>query len=289
MKHDSREVSGNIAKGPEALPPSLEIQLFGVSWREVSGYLAGAVLLAVVMTASGAFDTDEIGVPHRMALWLVVSALMVSQTLVLDGLIAPRLPASIGGRIGAGALSVLGVIVLMTFELHALKYTPLLSKAPDPLWDFALFLVPPVGSVAGFVVLTRILAPEGLQPGLPQTKVLMDTPSSDVRRKTGMPEPDPQGWPSGPILSVRAHDHYLEIAAAGRRSFVRGRMSDALHRLAGEDGIQPHRSWWVARSEIARIRRQGRDYVLETHDGTEIPVGRSRISGMRDAGFFAPE
>lgn len=283
MKQDSREVSGNIVNGPEVRPPSWEVQLLGVSGREVLGYLAGAVLLAVVMTASGAFDTDEIGMVHRTALWLVVCGLMVSQTLVLDGLIAPRLSPDMGGRLVAGAFAIAGVIALMTFELHALKFTPLLPKEPDPLWEFALFLVPPVGAVAGIVVLTRILAPEGLQ----QRPGVVEEASGRPETREKSEPPAMQGWPGGPVLIIRAHDHYLEIIASGRRSFVRGRMSDALHRLAGEDGVQAHRSWWVARSEISGIRREGRDYVLDTRSGLQIPVGRSRIPALRDAGILA--
>jgi len=88
------------------------------------------------------------------------------------------------------------------------------------------------------------------------------------------------------VLPVRAHDHYIEIVAASGKSFVRGRMADALRALSGADGVQPHRSWWVARAEIAGARRAGRDYVLLTRDGAEIPVARSRVAALRAAGLI---
>lgn len=285
-KQVSRELSADVAKGPGEF--GLEVKLFGVTRREAAGYLAGAVMLAVLLTAAGAFDSDELGLAHRAALWLAVCVLGVSQTLVLDGLLAPRLPAHTWGRSSAAVLAVLGVIALMTIELHLLKSTPFLPYKPDPLAEFFLFLTPPIGAMSALVVLTRMIAPEGLGP----RHAAHETPAPpqlDFQSAIAGYLPAPStvtDWPREPVLRVRADDHYLEIFTSSGRRFLRGRMKDALRALAGVDGVQPHRSWWVARAEIASARRQGRDYVLETRDGAQIPVARSRIEDLRRRGLL---
>lgn len=247
------------------------------SRTEVACFATGVLALAVLMTAAGAFNTDQFAVPHRFALWCVVALLTVGQTLVLDAALvsATRAPPALR----AGAV-IFGVIALMTFELHALKFTPLLPYEPDPLLAFALFLAPPIGAISGVVMMLRLLTAQSA-PEAPPLLRLAYTPIAGY-----LPAPSSIGWPTDQVLRVRAHDHYLEIVTATGRTFVRGRMKDALRALAEREGVQPHRSWWIARDQIAAIRRTGRDYMLVTHDGAEIPIARSRVSSMRGVGLI---
>lgn len=274
-------MSSNV---PSNARPEIGIRLFGLSQREAAGYLIGAVMLAVLLTAAGAFDSDELDLGHRFGLWLIVSILGVAQTLALDGLIAPRLPIAPWGRALAGALTIAGVVLLMAGELHALKFTPLLPYPPDPFFEFVLFLAPPIGAIAAIVVTARVIAPEGLTPRRLPLAAPAEIPRVGFQSVIAGYLPPPSvlaDWPSEPVLRVRADDHYLEIFTARGRRFLRGRMKDALRILANAEGVQPHRSWWVAHAEIAGLQRQGRDYVLTTRDGGEIPVARSRLEEIR--------
>jgi DNA-binding LytR/AlgR family response regulator len=42
----------------------------------------------------------------------------------------------------------------------------------------------------------------------------------------------------------------------------------------------------VARAHIARVRRQGDTATLTLHDNTEIPVSRSGLKAVQDAGLL---
>lgn len=285
-KQARREVSALVANGQA---PGIGVRLFGVSGRELVGYLMAAILLAILMSTAGAFDSDDIRPLHRIGLWLTISLLTVIQTLVLFGLLSPRLPASPVGRILASALTVLGVVALMTAELHLLKFTPLLPYEPDPLPAFFLFLAPPIGAIAAMFVLSRIVVPEGLTPRRLPLASPSDPPRIGFQSAIAGYLPAPTrlaDWPSEPVIRVRAADHYLEVHTQTGRRFLRGRMSDALRELAHADGIQPHRSWWVASSSIASSRRNGRDHVLITTDEAEIPVARARVPEMRRMGLI---
>ncbi len=263
-KLEFRQVSADVVRSPGPL---------GFSRREIVAFAVGACALAVLMTAAGAFNTDQFGVAHRFGLWLIVALLTVGQALVLDSLLSSRIP-----RAGAALAAVAGVIALMTFELHALKFTPLLPYDPDPLLAFAVFLAPPIGAIAGVVVMLRILTGPASAPAAPPAAL-----GFQPRIAGYLPAPSAPASPADRVLRLRAHDHYLEVVTAEGRKFVRGRMGDALRALSGRAGVQPHRSWWVARVEIASIRREGRDYVLVTRDGAEIPVARSRVAALRAA------
>jgi DNA-binding LytR/AlgR family response regulator len=63
------------------------------------------------------------------------------------------------------------------------------------------------------------------------------------------------------------------------------RLGDAMQELAGQ-GLQVHRSHWVAPEAVRRHRRdKGRDLLVMT-DGAEVPVSRSFRAAAQDAGLI---
>jgi DNA-binding LytR/AlgR family response regulator len=54
------------------------------------------------------------------------------------------------------------------------------------------------------------------------------------------------------------------------------RMRDAVAELRGVDGIQVHRSWWVARKSIRAVEGTSRALRLELANGLVVPVARDR-------------
>lgn len=95
----------------------------------------------------------------------------------------------------------------------------------------------------------------------------------------------PEGL-NGVIRFMRMDDHYLHIHTDHGAGLVLHRMADAARDLTGTDGIQVHKSWWVARHAVTRSARDGRRRFLVLTDGTEIPVGRSFEKTLRDEGWM---
>lgn len=252
--------------------------------REIFYSAAGVICLALLMTSSGAFDTDDLSVPHRYALWQVVGALIVGQAILLDTHLVRHLP---GGRVfrGVAACAAIGLtVLLMTFELHALKFTPLLPKEPDPLFEFAWFVAPFVSAIAGFALLLRHA---GIKRVMKVRTLHQD--GGGAAALLAVPEPsvlELDSWPDEPVLQVRADDHYLHVVTRYGRSLIRGRMRDAAVRLTEADGLQVHRSHWVASEAVAKVMLRGRDYRMLLKDGTELPVSRSRIGSIRKKGWL---
>ncbi len=56
--------------------------------------------------------------------------------------------------------------------------------------------------------------------------------------------------------------------------------------LEGLEGMQTHRSWWVARDAVESVRRDGDRIVLALKGGAEAPVSRPNVKPLREAGWL---
>ncbi|PTW57599.1 LytTR family transcriptional regulator [Breoghania corrubedonensis] len=87
------------------------------------------------------------------------------------------------------------------------------------------------------------------------------------------------------LTRLSACDHYVEAYTRKGHALVLIRFSDALKELAEEDGLQIHRSHWVARTAVHRLVNEGRSLLVEMEDGARLPVSRSRLAAVRAEGF----
>jgi DNA-binding LytR/AlgR family response regulator len=83
--------------------------------------------------------------------------------------------------------------------------------------------------------------------------------------------------PVDSLKLVRNEEHYLIINTTMGTVRLRARMKDLLAQVALSDGIQSHRSYWVARQEVVELR--GRELI--TQSGTKIPVSRYRLKAVQ--------
>ena len=91
---------------------------------------------------------------------------------------------------------------------------------------------------------------------------------------------------AGDLLSLRTEDHYLRIHTTAGSDLILFRLKDALAELNGADGMQVHRSYWVARDAIEVIERKGRKTMLVLKNGQHVPVSESFMPAVRDAGWL---
>ncbi len=241
-----------VANGPPGTSSARQYPLSAPAMIAV-----GATFLAVLLTVTGAYGTRDLTVLHRLLLWGVVGGLLLGQVYGLAALAERRRPMSWPTWM-APVAALVATTPLLAAELHLLKFSPLLPKAPDPFVPFMAFVAPPVLLLGG---LALYLLPDWRTLGQPSASPL-EVADSDVR-------------------TVRAHDHYLEVRTALGRRFVRGAFSDYVGALGG--GLQTHRSWWIAVDQIERLERRGRDHVVVLTDGSTAPIARSRLDAVRDA------
>lgn len=77
-----------------------------------------------------------------------------------------------------------------------------------------------------------------------------------------------------PLVRLQMRDHYVEVFTEAGSETVLLRMADAICAAEGVEGLQVHRSHWVARQAMRGVTRgQGR-VTLVLRDGTMVPVSR---------------
>ena len=91
---------------------------------------------------------------------------------------------------------------------------------------------------------------------------------------------------AGPILCLHMEDHYLRVHTDTGHGLALHRMADAVRDLAEADGLQVHRSWWVARHAIERSFTKNKRRFLQLTNGLEVPVGRSFQTELKEAGWL---
>ena len=76
--------------------------------------------------------------------------------------------------------------------------------------------------------------------------------------------------------ALSAEGHYVRVYTALGEALITMRFEDALRALAGLDGIQTHRSWWVASDQIIDVKAVGSAYEARLRCGITAPISRRR-------------
>jgi hypothetical protein len=88
------------------------------------------------------------------------------------------------------------------------------------------------------------------------------------------------------IYAVESEDHYLRVHTSAGQELILMRLADAVRELAGVEGMQTHRSWWVARQGLADVKKDEGKLVLKLKSGTEAPVSRTYAKTVKEAGWL---
>jgi hypothetical protein len=245
------------------------LQLAKRQWqlRPALRHAAAAVGVGLLLGFLGPFRTGTALAPAvRYAFWLGVS-LFGYACVIAAGQVVRR-PKS-------GPLRLLAVT--------------LLSAVPQTFaTSWALSVVQP-GRAFGPLHLAALFGPVAVvQLGLTLAA------SSLARGSRTETRPQPSGAPSVPFLervparlgreliALEAEDHYLRVHTALGSELILARLSDAVAQLDGYDGLQVHRSWWVAGDAVrGTVGRNGRTAV-RLKNGLTAPVSRTYLAAVRE-------
>lgn len=130
------------------------------------------------------------------------------------------------------------------------------------------------------------------------TPLATSTAAVPAARSPAQPEPAPNA-PVQPrlfdrlpprlgteLIALEMEDHYLRVHTALGSDLILLRMRDALAELDGLDGAQVHRSWWVARTALRGVLREGRNVRLELRGGLIAPVARNLVPVLKTGGWI---
>lgn len=228
-----------------------------------------AVLAALLMTMAGAFGTWAWPFPVRLAYWL---AGFLGGTVVSIGL---GMAIGLSGWFPAESWRQSLAIVL----LNTLFYTGAIWLISRPLYPDGRGLLSYAPAV--FVISLAMTAVHRLAARRPLETHAGPAEGPPARFLARLPAK----LRGATLEAVEAEDHYLRLHTDRGSDLILMRLSDAIAELAGIEGAQTHRSWWVAKDAIADARRANGRAVLKLRSGAEAPVSRTYLRALKDEGW----
>ena len=132
-------------------------------------------------------------------------------------------------------------------------------------------------------------AHEGTTASPPSAKVPMSEKQQEAASPASRPCPFLRRLPArigDDLVHVSVEDHYVCAVTTAGREMILMRFRDALAELETLDGLQVHRSHWVAAAHVAAAQREGSKVVLHLDNGARIPVSRAYRAAIRQRGWL---
>jgi hypothetical protein len=273
-------IASSILPLPESRFVESTLRLSADTAPPLRPMMAASLFAVVLCVLAGPFGTGELPLPSRLLYWLALIGLQSGKWWLWYAWIGPRAP----GRGGALLLALGGALLLnATLPLEI----DLLYRAvgrPLTLSWLGLYLMAVIISGA-ISALVAVLVGGPAAPATVESLPAAAAPAlSLLAQRAGLPD-------LAGVRHVTAEDHYLRLVLADgpkdyRRPLVLFRLSDALPQLASQDGLQVHRSAWVARCHVKAARREGRRWLLVLADGSEQAVSETHLPAVRAAGWL---
>ena len=237
-------------------------------WLEASAALA----VGLAFGFKAPFGTAAApSVRGRMLYWLLAIGLNWAEISLALALARRALPARSWGPVKIGLSVAAAVSLPASFQIVWLNHyffgltvdspTGLVEIYLSVLLVAALITVP-----ANLILPARLAAPAAPAPAMP---AFFERIPPALGRT---------------LIGLEMEDHYLRIHTDRGSDLILCRFGDAMRELDGFDGLQVHRSWYVARTAIVESRKDGQKMMLTLCNGLEVPVSRPFQKALRNAG-----
>lgn len=258
-----------------------------LDWRHQLRHLAQYMLIALLLVLVVPFGMFPDQPFVRLSYWFAVLAIFGMAMMPMTARIIRSTRAFDDFSRWSGIFGcVLFATIPMTFIVHAIEYwgwSIAMSRLgngddrPQFSRDVAgmMLLFSQLMSINLFAIGVNsffIIALHGLQPDAKRNT------AAGIRFLSRLP--DHLGTK---LLYLQMEDHYLRATTANGTALILIRFRDALQELDNYDGLQVHRSWWVARDAVTKLSKQGRKLELLMVDGSVIPVSAAYRKQVEEA------
>lgn len=240
--------------------------------------LAGLAIVGLLVGFAGPFGSaDTLSLFPRLAYWLAMIGVTYAIGVFFAGIaLAALRPLQLGP---VWRILVVSVLTSVPIFVAVIAINAAFLGVPLPLGAKLVGSWLSILVIALGVVVLHFLSAHRPRPD-----------ASEGAARTEAPPPLLERLPAdlrGPLVRLSMQDHYVEVETVRGKTLVLLRMSDAIKETAGTDGLQIHRSHWVARDQIARVDRSGGKISVETRTGARLPVSRGYLPALREAGLVA--
>jgi len=247
-------------------------------------------MIGALLGLLGPFDTYRLGIGPRMASWIfmiVAGFAIFRPTLTVSDWLGAELglPGWVAGGV-AIAIGSLPMTLLVTWLFTGFDLTRALHFAGLPVVYGQVLLI----SILTYSVYRVMFGADALVSPAPlvptsrsnsETEAPHDLPQIPSRIEARLPA----GF--GPLLALSSEDHYVRAHAEQSTTLILIRLRDAIAELdPAVEGMQVHRSWWVARAAVDSHKRSDRALRLVLGNGLEVPVSRDRIADLKASGWI---
>jgi hypothetical protein len=247
--------------------------------------------IGLVLGLFGPFGTYAMPAGLRVGYWMLfgLGGYAIFRPMVVIGRwlsealnISPLIGIGLAQLVAAAPTTLLIGWLMSGFNLMAVLRSNELGTLYAQVWLIG-FLVN--------VIVSTIFArsPARSETSIP-TSYTKPTPESQVQTMPVTPAPIPllDRLPAGfgvPI-AIKSEDHYVRVFAQGRDTLILLRLRDAIAELGATQGMQVHRSWWVARDSIVSSKRDGRNLTLNLANGITVPVSRDGAALLKTSDWL---
>ena len=246
----------------------------GEDWRRE---IAAAFVLGAFIGLTGPFGSYLLGpVFLRVAYW--ASRLVVGQLIFGSGM---RLAAHLGQKLGQPGWFVTPIAVaILCAPVSVICWMTNTSLWPQTAhymkphdWYAQVLLV----SLPLNLALIWLRGQWGVPRPLASTAPTVTTDDLKARLPARL---------GGRIVCLQMEDHYVRVHTDQGSELVHMPLKAALAALGDLEGLQTHRSWWVARDAVSDIVQSGRNIRLQLVNGMTAPVARTSVARLRQAGWL---
>jgi len=270
--------------------------LFGTP-REWAIDLAIVTAIGVFLGLIGPFGSfyggpAELRIAYWVAnLWAGFIVMSVCVRLSLRLAIRMDLPAwfALAAGVAAGALP---LAVLVDF-FSAWVWPPNHGRLTAPVIQYSQVLVLSEPFAFGYY----FLADRGWRGAVARARAMART-----QAPAASPDAAPGTAPAAPVyaafldrlparlgrhlLCLQMEDHFVRAHTPKGSDLILISLKDAMAELGDADGLQVHRSWWVARSAVEGSALHGRNLTLRLTNGLDAPVSRASVAKLRARGWL---
>jgi hypothetical protein len=247
----------------------------------------GMLLATMLLAVSGPFGTfQSFNLGQRLAYWacMVGACYLVGQgaaTFFIE-VLRPQITQKWPRLIIAGLLASLPVTVAVLL-INGVAYQHIDVAESLSIWLYTIVITLIV--VVTLVTLDELMAgasADGAVSGAPAVA----PPAIDAVRSAPPPILERVPLPQrGRLLALIVEDHYVDIVTDKGKTLVLMRLADAIREATGTDGLQIHRSHWVATGAVVKSHRIDGKLSLELSNGMRMPVSRGYLPAVRQAGL----
>lgn len=234
--------------------------------------LAAATAVGVFLGLIGPFGNYLAGPAWQRVIYWVGSFWL--GTLVYGGAVRWALGRDLSRVQRWAALA--GIIVVV-----AAPFSGLLSVVATAMWPGLPRLTPLEWYAQVIVISTPLVASQTLLVRARRGRRL-----GHEARDAPAVQPGLLGVRPAEVLCLQMEDHYVRVHTLAGSRLVLTTLGQAIMALDGADGLQVHRSWWVARPAVARVVIHGRNLRLELVNGVVAPIARTSVAAVRAAGWI---